>query len=90
MLDAFKAVVLGSRVEPSTKPVHPDTSMGPMGMSGGYMGCVWHTGPHDPMLLEVNGMHSEQCMIRVTSKWHPMENVHCTDNLVVLQAGCCI
>ena len=48
MLDAFKAVVLGSRVEPSTQPVHPDTSMGPMGMSGGYMGCLLHTSPHGP------------------------------------------
>ena len=48
MLDAFKAVVLGLRVEPSTQPVHPDTSMGPMGMSGGYTGCLLHTGPHGP------------------------------------------
>ena len=48
MLDAFKAVVLGSRVELSTQPVHPDTSMGHMGMSSGYTGFVVQTSPNGP------------------------------------------
>ena len=48
MVDAFETVVLGLRVELLTQPVHPDTSMGPMGMSGGYTGCLVHTGPHGP------------------------------------------
>ena len=48
MVNAFETVVLGSRVEPSTQPVHPDTSMGHMGMSGGYMGYLVQTGPDGP------------------------------------------
>ena len=48
MVNAFETVVLGSRVEPSTQPVHPDTSMGHMGMSSGYTGFVVQTGPDGP------------------------------------------
>ena len=48
MVNAFETVVLGSRVKVSTQPVHLDTSMGPMGMSGGYMGCLVQTSPHGP------------------------------------------
>ena len=48
MVNAFETVVLGSRVEPSTQPVHPDTSMGHMGMSSGYTGFVVQTSPDGP------------------------------------------
>ena len=46
MVNAFETVVLGSRVEPSTQPVHPDTSMGPTGMSGGTR---WVPSAHHPL-----------------------------------------
>ena len=48
MVDAFETVVLGSRVEPSTQPVHPDTSMGPTGMSGGTRRVPSAHRPHGP------------------------------------------
>ena len=74
MAHAFKAVILGWRVEPSTRPVHPDTSMGPTGMSGGTRRVPSAHRPHGPCgIMATQALIRSELMLASICIWYQIE-----------------